>query len=180
VAKIPQGAKYEAALKLNSRIVTVGPLWLEDCHQQQTWIDPPLAHHREIISAVGGGDTSIKKKRSASLAAAAVQQKNVPDILIPALKRQLAQDGGDSAASSATPRAAVSLLFIDCQFFLVGFEQEERNLMTSLVGRGHGTIYWELHDSITHVIVKDECNDKLRYVVQAAYFNLSLSSQTTT
>jgi twin BRCT domain len=149
VAKAPEGAKYDAALKLNSRIVTVGPVWLEDCYQQQSWIDPPLAYHTEISM------DDVKKKRSA---AAAVIKKTIPDMLIPSLKRQLLLEEGDDHDSAAP------LLFIDCQFFLVGFEPEERDLMTSLVGRGHGAIYWELHDSITHVIVKDECDDKLRYV----------------
>lgn len=171
VAKAPQGAKYEAALKLNSRIAIVGPLWLEDCHQQQAWIDPPLLHHKEISA-----DNDTNKKRGAAVT---VNTKVVPDILIPSLKQQL--ESGESAGATTDDDAlASSLLFMDCQFLLIGFEQEERNLLTSLVGRGCGTIYWELHDSITHVIVRDECDEMIRYGYSSRPTFIILSSQTTT
>jgi twin BRCT domain len=152
VAKSAQGAKYEAAVKLNSRIVIVGPLWLKECHQLHTWIDPPLAHHQKLTLAE---DDTIKKRT----ATATVSKKADPDILIPSLKEQL--EGGNNCTTAAPQ---ISLLFMDCQFLLIGFQQEERNLLTRLVGRGCGTIYWELRDSITHVIVKDDCDAMLRCV----------------
>jgi hypothetical protein len=163
VAKTAQGAKYEAAVKLmnsSSRsIVIVGSVWLKECQEQHAWMDPPLAHHHHFAME----DATIKKRTTATTGS---REAADPDILIRSLKELLAE-GDDTAAATASAVGAPTqlsslLLFLDCQFLLIGFPLEERNLLTRLVvGRGCGTIYWELVDTITHVIVQDDAGDAM-------------------
>lgn len=52
-------------------------------------------------------------------------------------------------------------LFAPCRFLLLGFDEETdiyRNL-GKLMRRAKGTIYWELNEMITHIIVADDCDD---------------------
>jgi twin BRCT domain len=54
-------------------------------------------------------------------------------------------------------------LFYPCQFLLIGFERDTRQqlLLEKLIQRGRGTIYWELNEIITHIIVMDGCDHVL-------------------
>jgi hypothetical protein len=56
------------------------------------------------------------------------------------------------------------LLFSSHQFYLLGFEgdNELKLKIGRLIRRGLGTIYWEMNESITHLIVHDMCDDPLR------------------
>ena len=74
----------------------------------------------------------------------------------------------------------VSNLFIGCVFLLVGFDddddgdahpegfgsrQDDVNFVSDLrclIRRGKGTIFWEPHDTLTHIIVRDSCPSDLR------------------
>jgi hypothetical protein len=52
-------------------------------------------------------------------------------------------------------------LFAPCRFLLLGFDDETavyRKLGT-LIRRANGTIYWELNEMITHLIVADDCDE---------------------
>jgi hypothetical protein len=55
-------------------------------------------------------------------------------------------------------------LFASCRFLLLGFEEESDKVIQlgKLIRRGRGTIYWELNEVITHLIVNDETEDVLR------------------
>lgn len=58
-----------------------------------------------------------------------------------------------------------SKLFASCKFYLIGFDEVESNdhgKLSKLIRRGMGTIYWELNEIITHIIVNDDCEDTLR------------------
>lgn len=60
-----------------------------------------------------------------------------------------------------------SMIFSSCHFLLLGFEKESdlKTKLSRLIRWGMGTIYWELNESITHVIVSNECEDEYRYVL---------------
>lgn len=51
-------------------------------------------------------------------------------------------------------------------FLLIGFDEnsEERLQMGQLIRKGWGTIYWEMNDTISHLIVADGCEESVRYV----------------
>lgn len=58
----------------------------------------------------------------------------------------------------------VSWLFSGCHFYLVGFEDDNalRISLGKLIRRAMGTIHWELHNSISHVIVNDHSGSEIR------------------
>ena len=55
-----------------------------------------------------------------------------------------------------------SNLFLWCRFLLFGFDDDSGVKLGRLIRRGKGTIYWELNEMITHVIVADDCDDDCR------------------
>lgn len=59
-------------------------------------------------------------------------------------------------------------LFYPCQFLLIGFERDSSQelLVEKLIQRGRGTIYWELNEIITHIIVMDGCDQVLIEAVE--------------
>ena len=84
---------------------------------------------------------------------------------------------------TALPKAALSnlleninqsMLFADCVFHLVGFDENDTPTATTtttttqkvqlsrLIRRGTGTIYWDMNESVTHIVVNDGCEDVLR------------------
>lgn len=58
----------------------------------------------------------------------------------------------------------ISWLFSGCHFVLVGFEEDSalRLSLGKLIRRAMGTIHWELHVDITHVIVNDQSECEIR------------------
>jgi hypothetical protein len=50
-------------------------------------------------------------------------------------------------------------LFLWCRFLLLGFDHDCNVQLSKLIRRGKGTIYWELNEMITHVIVADDDDD---------------------
>jgi hypothetical protein len=54
-------------------------------------------------------------------------------------------------------------LFYPCQFLLIGFERDLKHqlMVEKLIQRGRGTIYWELNETITHIVVMDGCDQVL-------------------
>jgi len=55
-------------------------------------------------------------------------------------------------------------LFYPCRFLLLGFEQEDANdvtILEKLIRRGRGTIYHEINETITHIVVKDGSDQAL-------------------
>lgn len=64
-------------------------------------------------------------------------------------------------AELSTPTA----LFSSGNFYMVGFsgkDQSVRNQLGKLLRRGMGTIYWDYHDGISHVIVNDGADSAIR------------------
>jgi hypothetical protein len=57
-------------------------------------------------------------------------------------------------------------LFLWCRFLLLGFGDDSNVQLSKLIRRGKGTIYWELNEMITHVIVADDSEDDDRYVIR--------------
>jgi len=55
-------------------------------------------------------------------------------------------------------------LFVSCRFLLLGFGagSDVNMKLSRLIRRGKGTIYWELNEAITHVIVADDCDETHR------------------
>jgi hypothetical protein len=54
-------------------------------------------------------------------------------------------------------------LFYPCRLLLLGFEEDskEANLLEKLIRRGQGTIFWELNETITHILIQDGCDQVL-------------------
>ena len=46
-----------------------------------------------------------------------------------------------------------SVLFSECQFYLVGFDEND-HLLERLIRRGMGIIHWDFTSQVTHVVVK--------------------------
>lgn len=57
-------------------------------------------------------------------------------------------------------------------FHLLGFadgeenksRQSVRNMLSKVIRRGNGTIYWDLNEKVTMLIVHDECDSDIRQV----------------
>lgn len=139
VAREAEGAKYEAAVASNIEIVR--PSWLEACITINNRANE--SEHRLKEPLVCKNDTS---NRVSSLPEAIDQQ----------LQQNSTKDDN-------------WLLFSACHFYLVGFDDEDKgsndvlvNNLSRLIRRGLGTIYWEFHDVVTHVIVNDQADPSIR------------------
>lgn len=55
-------------------------------------------------------------------------------------------------------------LFESCRFLLLGFQEDSqvKAKLSHLIRRGKGTIYWELNEEITHIVVADDCDETHR------------------
>ena len=53
-------------------------------------------------------------------------------------------------------------LFVSCRFLLLGFNDDSDVKLGRLIRRGKGTIYWELNEMITHIIVANDCDESRR------------------
>jgi hypothetical protein len=64
----------------------------------------------------------------------------------------------------AGPSLDTRSLFECHQFYLLGFEEdiELKQKLGKLIRRGLGTIYWEMNDDVTIMILHDTCDDSLR------------------
>ena len=97
-------------------------------------------------------------------------------------RRRAQEDAFRLNRLTALPKAALSnlleninqsMLFADCVFHLVGFDENDTSTATTttttrkvqlsrLIRRGTGTIYWDMNESVTHIVVNDGCEDVLR------------------
>lgn len=71
----------------------------------------------------------------------------------------------------------LSLLFLNCQFYFIGFDDKNKNnndpslynCITRIIRRGMGTIHWNLNNYnsnvITHVIINDKQFDRSKRLV---------------
>lgn len=69
-------------------------------------------------------------------------------------------------------------LFESHQFYLLGFEDHDRILkqnLGKLIRRGKGTLYWDLNEDITLIVLRDDCDEalyKAAQVVSSHHTNL--------
>lgn len=133
IAQDPEGAKYEAAMTC-SNIAVVSPGWLEASVKSKRRAEESLFSWRGPEKELGGE-----------------LEDNMLEDLSPSLDRLL------QGLQPAT-------LFCSCRFLLLGFEGQEElcNKFAKLIRRGRGTIYWELNELITHLIVHDDCTQEIR------------------
>jgi hypothetical protein len=64
----------------------------------------------------------------------------------------------------AGPSLETRSLFECHKFYLLGFEEdiELKQKLGRLIRRGLGTIYWEMNDDVSMMILHDTCDDSLR------------------
>ena len=135
IARVPEGLKYEAAASIPSLRI-VKPTWLDACAKKKKWISTK----EFLLGAPNDSTTQIVKENIAQ------------EPWLPELNKQLLVDRRDSQ------------LFLDCQVFLVGFDEqiEVKAKLSRLLRRGMATIHWDINDHITHVIIADGLEDQVR------------------
>jgi len=135
IARVPEGLKYEAAVSIPSLRI-VKPTWLDACASKKKWIST-----KEFLLGASKDSTTQVVKENIAM-----------EQLLPELNKQLLVDRPDSE------------IFLDCQVFLVGFDdqREVKIKLSRLLRRGMATIYWDLNDEITHVIIADGLEDQVR------------------
>ena len=167
IAETATGGKYDAAMAASKQIQVVQPSWLEACQQQNCRVDEKDFLWTRVNNKENGsrsqdeknGDNRKRKHtQESSLSGKKSKQQQLVLSLNQALLLQAESPGG--VASFPNP------LFSSCQFYLVGFDTDvadaERTKLCRLLRRGMGTIYWDFHEGITHVIVHDQCDDAVR------------------
>jgi len=178
IAETVNGSKVDAALKATKHIWVVSPLWLKVCEQEQSHVNETnyvlnTNSSDSSRSRAGENDQDTKKRKGSSLLSNTDinHTKNRKQHLL-----QLLDDALQITAAAAAPRAASSPtcvasfpnpVFSSCQFYLVGFNADtdiaiEYQELCKLISMGMGSIFWDYHENITHVIVHDQCDDVLR------------------
>jgi hypothetical protein len=66
----------------------------------------------------------------------------------------------------AAPAMELRSLFEFHKIYLLGFEEdtELKQKLGKLIRRGKGTIFWQMNEDISFMILHDTCDDSLRYV----------------
>lgn len=138
VARVPEGLKYEAAASIAS-LKIVKPSWLDACVKQKKWIST-----KEFLLNPTTDDSTRQPVTMST-----VEQTS---LLLRELDKQLTVDRPDFQ------------LFLDCHLFLVGFDEqsEVKAKLSRLLRRGMATIHWNLSDDITHVVIVDGLEDRVR------------------
>lgn len=142
IAQSAFGEKYETAIR-SDKVFVVTPTWLHACHEDKCRVDEQ--QHSWSYS---------KRKQSLPLSPNK-KTKYHEKLLMNSLQQALSK-------GSPVPNP----LFSGLQFYLVGFDEnafdEERKLLGIITRRNMGTIFWDFHDEVTHVVVHDSCRDHLR------------------
>ena len=187
IAETPTGGKYDAAMacqtkqrkkqKTNQRHLmhVVQLSWLKACQEQQRRADEKDHAWTHANSSTKENGISRKRKSlqndARDFSDSNKKIKEQQQQLVMALDQALLPQKDES--NSGSPESVVVVgfpvpLFSSCQFYLVGFDTEEADLertkLCRLLRRGMGTIFWDFHEGITHVIVYDQCDDAVRYV----------------
>jgi hypothetical protein len=135
IAQAPEGKKFEAAVNNSSTIHVVSPAWLEACHKTKSRAREQQFSWIEMDDC----DTNNQEEDGAD-----IDISNTLDELLESNER--------------------NKLFSSCRFLLVGFEEQSdsKQKLSKLIRRSMGTIYWELNELITHLIVETDCADAWR------------------
>lgn len=182
IAEFPTGGKYDAAMachtkkrkqkqKTNHSMHVVQLSWLKACQEQQCRVDEKDHAWTHVNTNENGDSRKRKSVPKDGHPDSNKKMKEQQQQLIMALDQALLPQK-DESNNSGSPGSVVAgfplLLFSSCQFYLVGFDTEEADLertkLCRLLRRGMGTIFWDFHEGITHVIVHDQCDDTVRYV----------------
>ena len=133
IAEVAQGAKFELAAS-SSSIRIVKPLWLAACAKSGKRLD-------ETPYLLTKGD-AINAPR------ATTQQSSLINQLDEILSRPL----------------EIRPIFECHIFYLLGFDEDTpmKQKLGKLIRRGQGTIYWEMNEEISIIIIHDSCEDTLR------------------
>jgi twin BRCT domain len=176
IALTNQGAKYDLARSCAPRIHVVTPSWVEACYKLQRRVEEqpfdvliddeaPPQNNNKINLDLGRprpsqpSEQTTEQRRKATKTTAPESISNRVDHLLRV---------GDNTVKHAP-------VFVSCRFLLLGFDAdvEEQTVQTNstqqlqqklgkLIRRGKGTIYWDSHPSITHLVLHDACHDSLR------------------
>jgi len=169
IAGRTDGEKFKYALKFKN-IKIISQKWLESCHMKNKLLDTadfPISDNTESNSH----DTQSRKRKVLH-------------------HRQTKLHWKEECEKLLSPGfLAHNALFSMCYFYLVGFDEdtldidetpnyaetkkvsensgEGKKSLLQIIRRGMGTNLWNVHESITHVIVGDGLDTKLRHDVMS-------------
>ena len=167
VCRQAEGAKYDLASSFPKQISIVTPTWLDECHAK-------LVRADERQHSLTPPNESAPQKHVDIKDGVPCNKMGDDGSLLSHVERLLAKS-----------KRTKSILFSACHFHLVGFDDDQRFgksgkqnknftqdecgerfvlLLGRLIRRGLGTIHYDFHDGITHVLVNDHAGEHLRYV----------------
>jgi len=156
-----QGEKYKLVVSSDPQIVhIVRQSWLNST--LQTGKRPCEENHKlELLLSGTGGTNNNRCNGNQNLQV----NDSKPSIISlvndalsdPALKMMRINGNVNNHSSSH------SSIFEKLQFYLVGFESdtELKQKISKLIRRGNGTIYWEMNEEISILLVSNMCDDTL-------------------
>jgi hypothetical protein len=150
-----RGPKFEA-VKSSENVLIVDSKWLEDCLKLRRRVEERL--HR-VDDASPSSEQNEETRNFIAVRPGPTNERHE-------------SSGIESEASLVASLAEMlrheiscpSILFSAGHFYLAGFTENDRSLrnqLGKLLRRGLGTIYWDFHDGISHVIVKDGSDKSL-------------------
>jgi twin BRCT domain/BRCT domain, a BRCA1 C-terminus domain len=151
ITEVAHGAKYELAAANPQTIQVVAPSWLHTAIKLQQ--RPSEADHRISTHSVVAFTSNVVPATQLSGSSFLSRLENALNL---SYDHQLQRRS----------------IFQSHQFFLIGFGDENDNdtalkqTLSKLIRRGDGTIYWELNEDITMLIVCDGCDPALQQAAQ--------------
>lgn len=179
VAEAPSGDKYRTAVA-SGRVVVVAPSWLEACERAGRIVPvrPHVVGGRRRRSDVDRDDGEGKDDADDDDDDGGSNDEDDEG------RRSIEEEAADLLCSSPSWRNA---LFSQCRFMFLGYDAEtggemdddddvekggwkslaeQRTKLSSLVRRCSGVIYWDLNETVTHLVVSDRCGDEMRNAIQ--------------
>jgi hypothetical protein len=153
IAREGKGPKFEVAASANMFIVQAK--WLEECRKQRLRVDERL-HRVDNVSHKDSNEETHAPESIQPVATDAQRQSNNIES-----EANLQESLGSILASGID---CPSALFSAWHFYFAGFSDDDRSLrnqLGNLLRRGLGTIHWDFHEGITHVIVRDGSDKSL-------------------
>jgi hypothetical protein len=156
ITEIPQGAKYELASANPQTIHVVSSSWLQAATTKTD--QPPLeSDHGVSLTNNHPNHPTLQRHHSMS------QHLSTRD-LSTRLHQALEIDVFDNALNNTNRHLPRYKLFQHHQFYLLGFDNkhmEWKQKVGTLIRRAGGTIYWELNENVTMLILCDGCDTAL-------------------
>ncbi|CAL1538270.1 unnamed protein product [Lymnaea stagnalis] len=176
IVKEPKGAKYEAALKWEIKVVN--DQWLQDCMDKQRYLDPK-PYQYNVKSQAKSVKTSTPERRSTnepnisdisviSNAGLSVSMQRVSESVDMTSTRMsgMFAMGGKNCDISETRLGMTTLeadttitpadVFLDgCRIYLSGVKSSLEEKLRKIISAGGGLRAMDIGDGITHVVVGD-------------------------